>query len=195
MIVIALVCYWLLNQSSKALLASLVFLLIMITSFNLSYVKTLHQNKLIVYSIPGKTAIDIIKGRECHFIGDSDLTQKSFLQNFHLLPSRIMHGVSLNSNFPVSDNSFSRIEFGNKSMILLLKPPLFHIDFNTKADYLLVGKACRSSPVQLLKMVTANTIILDASLPVKYQTQWQIATDSLHLRLHLMKQGAFVANL
>jgi competence protein ComEC len=195
-LLIVLFAYALLKRSVNSLITAFVISLLFGVQNIIQRVTSSRQSKLIVYNVPGKTAIDIIKGNNFYFIGDSSLYQKNFLQNFHLLPSRIQHQVSLGGYIKTSQLAFNEIQCGTKKLLLLDKNPGTGISPQIKADLLIITASCRWRPVEILKLVSCNTIVLDGTIGGRRITDWKNAADSLHLRLHsVQQQGAFVTGL
>lgn len=192
-IAIAGFCWWLLRRTNTALITGLSALVIFIGLWQLQFYKSTVQQKLIIYNVPKKTAIDIINGRHFSFIGDTSLQQKGFLQNFHLLPSRIQSQVSFDKNIDIDTTAFTKVKFGEYSLLLLDKSPDVKHHEDIIADYLVIGKKCHTKPYMLLASLHCKTIILDGSFEPRYFRQWKNAADSLHLRLHsVQQQGAFI---
>jgi competence protein ComEC len=193
---IALFAAAFLKRSGNSLIAAMVFVLLFGVQNILLRIYSSRQLKLIVYNVPGKTAIDIIRGNKFYFLGDSSLQQKSFLQNFHLLPSRIQQQVSPGAYIKTSPGAFNEIKLGNKKILLLDKNPAPGISPQIKADLLIITASCRRRPVDILKAISCNSIILDATIGGRRINDWKNAADSLHLRLHsVQQQGAFVTGL
>ena len=88
------ITYWLLERSGKSLKLGLVALFGFVTLRSIAFINSNNQQKIIVYNVPQKTAIDFIDGRNYHFVGDSDLLADDFARNFHLKPSRILYRIS-----------------------------------------------------------------------------------------------------
>lgn len=194
MIVITFFCIWLLHQSVPSLMVSLLCSLLLLIMVNLDYVASVKQQKLIIYNVPKKIAIDVIDGRSFTFIGDTALAQKSFLQNFHLLPSRIVHHVEPAKNMALAGHYVSKINFNGISIFVLDKTPDMEVLGNINAKYLYVEGGCKTKPSLLLKKIACHTVVLGSSVQPAATRQWQIAADSLHLRLHsIQQQGAFQA--
>lgn len=186
-------CWWLLQRNSTALLTFLSSTFLLIVLLEIQFYQSLKQQKLIVYNVPKTSAMDIMNGRQFSFIGDTILQQKNFLQNFHLLPSRIQHRVSFNSNIIPDSTAFNLLQLGKYRVLILDKSPDVKHFKGLTADYLLVTKNCHTKPYMLLKNLLCKTVVLDGSCNVRYLQQWKNATDSLHLRLHsVQQQGAFV---
>ncbi|MES2645511.1 MAG: ComEC/Rec2 family competence protein [Bacteroidota bacterium] len=195
MIFIVAVTTLFLKRNALALLAGLSSLLLLILLLEIQFYQTLHQQKLIVYNIPRATGIDIFNGRRYTFIGDSSLRQKNFLQNFHLLPSRIKSRVSWQENRLLDTAGFILLKLGDKQLLILDKSPDVKQFTGLQTDYLLVTKNCHTKAALLLSKLSCTTIILDGSYNTRYLSQWKNAADSLHLRLHsVQQQGAFVVN-
>jgi len=88
------ISYWLMEKSAKGLKIGLAALLGFAVLRSLSFMNANSQQKIIVYNVPQRRAIDFIDGRRYNFEGDKDLLANDFLQNFHLKPSRIYYRIS-----------------------------------------------------------------------------------------------------
>jgi competence protein ComEC len=86
-------CYWLMEKQRRfawtAFTSFALFMLVRAFSFMDAY----SQKKLIVYNVSKHTAIDVVNGRHCSFLGDTTLLYDNFARNFHLQPSRVLHRV------------------------------------------------------------------------------------------------------
>lgn len=191
--VIAGLAWWLMGKGKNGLITGLSFLTLLAGLRFYQYVKTSKQQRVIVYNVPQKTAIDLVFGRNYRFIGDSLLFQDDFLQNFHLQPSRILHQADFAGYYPIPDSSFVQLKLGKQRLVILDKSLELSQSSTLKTDYLLVTGAMRTKPMQVLERVSCNTIILDGSNSYWRVGQWKSAADSLHLRLHSVQDaGAFV---
>lgn len=184
--------WWLLRKSTNGLATALSFLLFFLVLWDWQFLETSRQRKLVVYNVPQKTAIDIMEGRSYTFLGDTALMRKDFLQNFHLLPSRIAHQAVFKQNLALSPNGFTTLQLGKEKLLVVDKPIDLKNSDTVRAGLLLVCNKMPTKPAKLLRLVKCHTIILDASHSKWAVAQWKNAADSLHLRLHsVQEQGAF----
>ena len=181
------------KRSPVAFVVSLAFLLVISFLHNLQWINNSRQSKMIVYNVPGKSAIDFIRGRKFYFLGNADLLEKSFLQNFHLLPSRTLHQVTAGPPISLLTSNFNEVHFLSKKILLIDKNPELLNTAPVNTDILIISSGCSMKPFELLRVISGKTIVLDGSVKHWRYTDWKNAADSLHLRLHsVQQQGAFV---
>lgn len=186
-----------LQKKPKAILIGLSFLACFVGLRSMDFIKRKTQEKMIVYNVPNHTAIDLVQGRNYHFIGDDELTEDGFLRNFHIKPSRILHRIepkdSLN-NFFFSDNY---IQHNNKRVFIIDNN--FEIPQNftpQKADVIIFTKNPKVNFKNLSTSFQCNEYVFDSSNPFWKIEKWQKDADSLHLHHHsTATQGAFVMEL
>ncbi|HET6996387.1 MAG TPA: ComEC/Rec2 family competence protein, partial [Chitinophagaceae bacterium] len=114
-VVIAGASFWLLRKYRWGLIISLGAMLYFLAIRAGSFVSAEQQQKIIVYNVPQRRAIDFINGRDCFFYGD--ITDE-FVQNFHLKPSRILSRVSSKDSLPRLSMDGRCFIFGNKKILL-----------------------------------------------------------------------------
>jgi competence protein ComEC len=190
--VLALLGWWLLYASGRALVAALGGGLVFFALWQVKQVQVQQQRLLVVYNVPGKSAADLMQGARFTFMGDSALQQAGFAQNFHLQPSRTQRQVRPAGVLPLK-NTLLTVANSNSARVLLLHQSL-QLDASKpiNVDVLVVGKGLKTKPLGVLGLVRCSTVVLDGSVSAYGRRQWQIAADSLHLRLHaVQQQGAF----
>jgi competence protein ComEC len=187
--------WWLFHKHAAGLITALSGISVLSLLLWLQYFQALNQHKLIVYNVPQHLAVDILEGRKYQFIGDSALQQKGFLQNFHLLPARILYQATSGETRANPTNQFVTFQLNQIKLLILDKEPDIYESDSLETDILLISKNWRLYPNRILKKIKCKTIILDGSVNRSLQRQWRNAADSLHLRLHFTgEQGAFVMN-
>jgi len=189
--------YWLMEKSVKGLKAGLLALLGFIALRSGSFIERDQQQKIIVYHVPQKRAIDIISNRNYFFIGDSDLLNNDFSRNFHLKPSRTLHRVkevNVSAHFSVDENYLS---FGEKHILLLDKPISFGLqDPKPSIDLLVISKNPKLYMKKLAASLDIRQVVFDGSVPAWKATLWKKDCDSLHIPWYdVTMKGAFVMNL
>ncbi len=189
--------YWILERSKtglQVLLSSmLLFFIIRMQSFN----KILHQNKIIVYNIPGSSAIDFIRGNKYQFIGDSMLNHAGPIFDFHLKPSRTANRVG-----PVHQDRFllregNYFQFDNKRIMMINENISFqHISSKPEIDILIMSKNPKIYFSRLAAVLDIKQVVIDASVPAWRTAYWKKDCDSLNIPCHdVSVNGAFVMKL
>lgn len=157
------------------------------------YYPTKKQHKLVVYNIPKHTAIDIMEGTAYRFIGDSVLLEKNFLQNFHLQPSRVLHGVKMAGILPNTVSSSNLVITGHSSVLLIDNSFVLHPSAaRIPVDIIIIRGNPRIYLTQLAAVFNCQQYIFDSSNPLWKIRYWKKDADNLHLRHHsIPEQGAF----
>lgn len=192
------ISYWLMNKSAAGLKYGLFALLLFAGFRTYSFIKSNQQQKIVVYNVPQKRAIDFINGRKYFFAGDSDLLENDFARNFHLKPSRILYRISDADSLENLVSSGNYLMFGNKRILLI--DSLFRMK-ETQAgkpeiDLLVVSKNPKLYIKQLAKSVNVKQVVFDGSVPTWKSKYWKADCDSLHIPWYdVTVKGAFVMTL
>ncbi|MFC0774571.1 ComEC/Rec2 family competence protein [Terrimonas alba] len=189
--------YWLLEKKKPGLITGLIGLLLFFTIRSISFWQAVDQQKLIVYNVPQRQAIDFITGRQFIFCGDSDLLKDDFIRNFHLKPSRILHRTE---PAPEMDNlNFQGHYFspGSKK-IMLLDSTVHYSKAGPKhsIDVLIISKNPKLYIPRLHTSYEIKQVVFDGSLQPWRVNFWKKDCDSLNIPYHdVTEKGAFVMNL
>lgn len=193
---IAGIGWWTMERSKPGLIIALWSLLLFTCLRSWSFIRADQQQKIIVYNVPGKRAIDFIQGREYFFTGDSSLLQNGFAQNFHLKPSRMLHRIKPGARNPIIRAGSNYIIWQNKHILLLTEDLSYSsLPQRSRIDLLVLsGKA----PVHFHKLAGSldiRQVVFDGTVPA-----WKIKNskrdcDSLQIPWHDVRtSGAFVLN-
>ena len=188
---------WLMHKSSKSLLISLLALTGFIFIRTTSIRKTQLQEKIIVYNVPQKTAIDFVDGRNYRFVGDSSLLTEGFERNFHLKPSRILYRMNPVNQLPFFTQQGHWIAYRHKK-ILLLDQTLFFVKNNhpPTIDLLIVSKNPKFYLNHLVQSFHIKQVVFDGAVPEWKIQYWKKDCDVLGIPWHdVNTEGAFVMNL
>ena len=194
-ITVCFACLWLLHNNKKFLYVTALALLVFVSIHTVNNWQVKNQQKLIVYNVPQKQAIDFVVGNQYQFKGDSVLLEDGMLQNFHLKPGRI----ALQLNKRVLTNNLVQAhypfyQFGSKKILLLDSTITFEPTFDKVAIDVVV--VCNNAPFnaqQLIQTFNCKQIVFDASNSVWKIDKWQTACSEVHLQSYsIPKQGAFV---
>lgn len=184
---------WLLEKLKVAIQFALLSLAIFLALRSYSFIERQQQQKIIIYNVPQKRAIDFLNGRQYYFVGDSSLLTNDFARNFHLKPSRILHRVS-EENEPhwlfMHENYLSY----NGKHILLLDQPFSFATVPTRpvVDLLILSKNPRLYLNKLVTGLDIKQIVIDGSVPVWKANYWKKDCDSLKIPCHdVSVKGAF----
>lgn len=189
--------YWLMEKSKQGFITVLVILLIFFTLRTYSIINANRQQKLIVYNIPQKQAIDIIDGQDYLFVGDSSLRTDDFARNFHLKPARILYrlspvdhisGLSINKNF---------ISYKLKHILLLNNSVFYSPAPATQTiDLLIISRNPKINFSKLSKAFEIKQVVFDGTLSPWKVNSWKKDCDSLHIPYYdVVTDGAFVMSL
>ena len=187
--------YWLLNKNKTAFKFSMAALLSFVVLTGYSKIKSFEQQKLIVYNVPQHRAIDIVKGNNFKFIGDSVLLTDGMLQNFHLKPARIY--LQLDKKVETPDfflqNNFMLL--GNKKILLIDKTVIFEAADTPDLDYIIISKNPKVSIEDLARVFNCRQFVFDASNSLWKIANWKKECEQLHLPCYSVPEsGAFVVD-
>ena len=189
--------YWLLEKNRTGLKTALIALLGFVFLRSYSFIETNRQQKIIVYNVPQRQAIDIIHGRNYLFEGDSDLLRDDFLRNFHLKPSRILHRIPVasESNNIIGRNNY--FMFGSKKIMLINNPVSFSkTEKKQSIDLLVISKNPKINMLRLANSFNIKQVVFDGSVPAWKINSWKKDCDSLGIPAYdVNEKGAFVMSV
>jgi len=195
---VILIAVWLINKNKKMFRPAMACFAAFVLLQAIINWQIKNQQKLIVYNVPQRQAIDFIEGNNYRFVGDSILLEDGLLQNFHLKPGRI--ALQLNKRVD-SLSSFTGKEhfyyFGNKKILLLDGSLSFEFaEKRMDIDYIIISKNPKVYIPELVKTFNCNKFIFDASNSLWKIEKWKQDCDKLNLPHHsIPEQGAFISDL
>lgn len=194
---VAAVSYWLLEKSTRGLQLGLFFLLAFVALRSYSFLQASQQQKIIVYNVSRKRAIDIVGGRQYFFVGDSDLLNNEFSSNFHLKPSRILHRVKDTDSLPGLSVQEDCLDYHGKRILLLDKPISFEQAGSKPAiDLLVISKNPKVYMKKLAAALDIRQVVFDGSVPAWKANYWKKDCDSLQIPWHdVTTKGAFIMKM
>lgn len=191
-------CYWLFSKNRMMYRLACAGLLVFTVVHVSAKLRSYRQQEIIIYNVPGHTAMDLVTGNDYFFVGDSILLENGLLQNFHLKPSRIaIQAYTYKTVMPGLFRKDNFYLFGNKK-ILLADSTVYPVSSTGKipVDILLVSHYPRNSILQLLNTVKPSVIIFDASNNLWKIANWKKECESLALPcFSIPDQGAFVMDV
>ncbi|HMU45586.1 MAG TPA: ComEC/Rec2 family competence protein [Chitinophagaceae bacterium] len=188
---------WLLEKSKKSLLFGSVALLLFVALRSYSFIIANHQQKIIVYNVPQKRAIDFVDGRKYLFIGDQDLLANDFARNFHLKPSRVLYRTTMLDSLKDFYHNRGLIFYKEKKILLIdTSTMLLPRNANFSIDLLVISKNPKLYLKSLASQIKIKQVVFDGSVPAWKVLYWKKDCDSLNIPWHdVTVKGAFVMNL
>jgi competence protein ComEC len=191
------ISYWLMEKIKRGLMTGLVGLFGFMALRSYSFIQTGRQEKIIVYNVPQRRAVDFIKGRNYFFMGDPELLADDFVRNFHLKPSRTLFRMEPSDSLDNFRQHGNYIEFLNKKIIWLDSSVHFQPTSNKPViDLLLISKNPNLYITKLAAALVIKQIVFDGSVPAWKTIYWKKDCDSLHIPYYdVTAKGAFVMSL
>ena len=191
------ISYWLLEKSTKSLKFGLFTLISFITLRSFSFIESNQQQKIIIYNVPQKRAIDFVNGRNYVFVGDSDLLTNDFARNFHLKPSRTLFRISDVDTFANLIMTEGYLHFQGKRILLLDEAVSFKLQKpRPSIDLLIISKNPKVYIKKLAASLDIKQVVFDGSVPAWKIIYWKKDCDSLNIPWHdVSVKGAFVMRL
>ncbi len=192
-VAIIAISIWLSGKNRKAFLL-LLFASLAFDIFRASdFYRTEQQKKILVYNIPGQTAIDFIEGRNFKFVGDSAVEENEVLKNFHLKPSRILHRTREVDNLQFFLKEDGLFNYHEKKIFipnLESKPPNSTSSINI--DLLILTGNTKTSLELMLKNVKPSVVVADASNSPWKIDSWRMICKRTGVSFYsIPDQGAF----
>jgi len=157
------------------------------------------HTQLVVYKIPGHTAVDLIDRGSSYLMTDLSIGDDPEKIRYHIQPNHLI--CTVNSMQPLEGSFVKETEFGKiisfkgKTIVYWDKaytgpfPPL-------KTDYLIVGNNAVSDLPALLRSVTTQSIIFDSSNTLRYASAGQHQLKDTNVKLYsVLHEGAFQQTL
>jgi competence protein ComEC len=192
-----IVCILLLFDRRKFYYAWILFALVMLFSGSRWWYdyRVLHQQKLLVYSVQGHSAIDLIDGSTTAFLADTALLKASDKIRYHLQPARMQHGITqalpLHESNMVKQIPGARLLIWKNKTILIVEDDIALPVKYFKVDYLVIShNAVRN--LEKVAFIDAEKIIVDSSnsfyLAGKLVEQGKTLKRNIYSVMH---QGAY----
>ena len=189
--------YWSLEKKRAGLWLGLASFMVFIGLRSLSFYRSDHQCKIIIYNVPNHQAIDVLNGRNYFFIGDSQLVTNDFIRNFHIKPSRLLHRIEHTDQLHDFKMEGNFLQFRQNHILLannelLLDSSATHPDI----DLLVISKNPKLYLSALFKVYHVKQVVFDGSAPAWKIKYWEKDCDSCHVPYYnVSEKGAFVMNL
>lgn len=200
LIIISSATFFIINNARNYLWLSLVAIAILTFSINKRQIKNDYRRQLVVYHVPGATAIDILHRGVCYYYHRGNLTSQHL--KYNISPHRLWSGVSSHSDL---NKSRQKLPFFYHKGFIGTCDTLFRIiDRDTKllatypvpAPHIIISGNPRVHMKDVVECFHPNLVIIDASNTVYNCKRWQQQCDSLNIKCwNISSQGAFMAEL
>jgi len=188
---------WLINKNKTALKFALFSTLLFAIAFAYNNWQVMQQNKIVVYNIPKRKAIDFISGNDYEFLGDSILQSDTILQNLELKPARMALQLDNKTHsLPTVFNKDVFYQFKNKRLLLVDGKTLFAPNQQKiNVDVIIISQNPKLYISQLASVFNCNQYVFDASNSLWKIDKWKKDCEKLHLRSYsIPDEGAFILN-
>ncbi len=194
----ALLAIAFINKYKPALYMGSIAVVVVFLLRTIDFFTRSHQQKIIVYNIPGKAAIDFIEGRNYFFTGNRILLDEGFLRNFHLKPSRILHRITPANQLQSMKIAGPEILFGNKR-VLFADSALQITSTKTipaTVDLLVISYRKKINIEQLAANLDIKQVVADGVVPFWLLADLNKRCQQLGIPFHeVQNKGAFVLNI
>lgn len=196
-LLIVLTACWLMLKKARLFLAAAASLVVFAGIGAYEKILSGQQQKLIVYSIPKTTAVDILEGNRYRYLGNPALSQNPAQVRNYLTPTKTLYRAIAAST---QTNTIVRAPFlfSNNKTILIVRPELpFPIrPLPKKIDLVII---CGNPNIQLDEIhryTNSKYYVFDCSNDLWKIEKWKKEAENLHLRRHSVPDsGAFEFNL
>jgi len=188
---------WLMERTKPGLKVALLAITGFIALRSISFLIADKQEKIIVYNVPQKQAIDIIDGRRYLFAGDTDLLADDFIRNFHIKPSRVFYRIEPATGIGPFIKTGELALFRNKKILLIDSTVNFMpVQEKLPLDLLIISKNPKLYFKKLTKTFAIRQVVFDGSIPAWKMKYWKKDCDSLHISYYdVNEKGAYVMNI
>lgn len=162
----------------------------------LHFVRNINVSKIIVYKIPGHSAIDLLDRGHTFFLSDSVMQNDLQKIRYYIQPNRLQANVrKVTTQIP---NAFglkgcTLIAWKGKT-ILQITGNDFHLPGSLSVDWLIIGNNALPQITQLPENLLFSKVILDSSNSFFFASRFLEAAKSSKLDVHsVLHQGAFIS--
>jgi competence protein ComEC len=190
---IAAAGWWLLRHSPRAMVAALFALAFFVMLYTIQFTKNENQHQLIVYNVPQHTGIDVVQGRQYLFVGDDELLEDGFLQNFHLKPSRVLHQMALTHQLSSTTTTPNAVQIGKTRMVIVSSKIYLNDTASIHPDIVLLTSNANLKLEEVNRIFHPQILVADASNKYYRIKRWQEEAAKLSIPFHAVTEsGAYV---
>ncbi len=160
------------------------------------FYRNVDVRSLVVYHVPGRSAIDLIDCGRVYFLGDSAVRHAPRTMTFHVAPYRIATGVSRDD--PATE--VHRFQGGTLTrwgggLVLQLTARDYVIPKGVSVDCLVVSRNAVRDPGELVGRIRCGVVVLDSSNSFLLAARFLEAAKLYNLDVHsVLHHGAYVTS-
>jgi competence protein ComEC len=204
---ISIFIVFLITSGKKMVFAGLTVLLLMTISISSRTINNFKQDLIVIYHVPNTTAVDIISGKNCYFLGCEKALENPRSIKYNLHGHRVKSGTSKNIEFfgydPLVYNRLDSDRIAIRGPLIRQRDKtvkILNTDFNSEAEYsfpdtldlLIVTNNVKASVGCINKTFPSKRIVIDSSVGYRKATVWLNECDSLGLNCWSVRHhGAF----
>lgn len=192
----AIAVAWL-QRSRIAFFTATACLLLLLGERAISFVQTGRQQQLIVYNIPGHTAIDFISGHRYFPVSDSAVLQDKKLNRMYLQPARTLYRLTSVSPVPGLLRNEGYISFYNTRILFNQLPAVSDSGrLKQQIDCLILSGKNGPAPEECPDYLEIKQLVIDGSVPLRMTNAWKKHCGEMAIPCHsTAEKGAFVFTL
>ncbi|GAA4310056.1 ComEC/Rec2 family competence protein [Compostibacter hankyongensis] len=189
---------WLMRRQPRNLLWALALCALLAGRYGMRRAATRQQKKIIVYNIPGYTAMDLVDGLHSYFIGDTALLRQPLLYRYHLFPARTL--LQVHPDRHGNRHIFKKgpyLQFYHIRLLLLDSSFRSFIPAATLAvDYVILRQNPPVSMRWIGKYLPGSRLVFDASNAPWRIRKWKSECEALNLPcFSVPDKGAWIADI
>lgn len=153
------------------------------------------QQKIIIYNVPKRQAIDFIHQDKFLFVGDSSLLPATKWSNFYLKPSRVSLGAKQNvRSFPHLIQIHNLFIFDQKTLMVVDSSwNLVPLTQKIKLDILVISGNPNVDLKNIFDVISPSIVVFDGTNSLWKIAQWKTACEDLLLPcFSVAEEGAFI---
>ena len=197
------------SGADKRMFKSAIFLLFLLTfSISARTIKTINQDKIIVYNVPNATAIDFISGKSCYFMACSNILENPRKIRLNIHEYRVTSGTpepylikeinNLSDFIPFTSSRLAMIGpfiQHQNSRIMVAADLYIAEDFYPSQDtlnLLIITDNVKQSFGEIANNLPADKIVIDSSVGYKKATEMLQTCEVMGLKCWSVRHhGAF----
>ncbi len=195
---LTLIVLWFIQKKVLYFISFIGGMLVLSISFLLMQIEIFQQHKIIVYNISKQKSLEFLSQNQFEYIHSEKkpIIKKDSI--YTLIPAHTFHHTK-ESKQPIclkfQNTSFELFSFRNK-IIARIEDLNFYCQKPIAVDFLIISNKCKPELDFILKNITPQKIILDASIPFWQIDEWSEKIKTKNIPFHSVpNQGAFVADI
>ncbi len=162
------------------------------------FARNVDVQRMVIYRIPGHSAMDLIDRGKSFFLTDSLLRDEAEAIRYHVMPNRLMSGVRDVSDGVVPSRSFAgcRLIVWNGVTILFIDDSAFRLPATLTVDCVVIANNAVPDAGEIASRIQCRNVILDSSNSYFYSYRFLDAAKFHNLDVHsVLLEGAFISQI